>query len=519
MSIRARLFLVVGLPVALVVVGLSVLAWRGARAEVAASLERELKAVATIAATSINPQQARFLVPGEEGSRTYKRVAARLHAIQSATGSIRAVLVDAEERVRADGDSKLAVFSEAPRVALDRVEFRATLDTGQAQVSIPFTDAAGDSYLAVYALVPEPAGASDFGLESGPKVVLALEAPTAALDAADRVATYLIGICIFAILIVAAIALWVASSITSPVLRLSGEAERLGKGRLKTPIWVPPGRDEVALLGRTLEGMRKDLDERDRERQMMLAGIAHEVRNPLGGMELFSGLLEEAIDELPSDEAVDHESRADLRSHTQRVRRELRYLTGVVNDFLAFARDLPPSRERVDVPALLEEICQLKAKADHAKVEVEVAGVERFPLDRGRIKEALLNLVENAQQASPADSVVKLNAWTEGEDLFFSVTDEGKGMSADTVERAFAPFFTTREKGSGLGLPLVRKFARDHSGDATIESTEGAGTTITLRLGPPSELEERSVDDEPALLGDGEPLLGDDEEPALLGDG
>ena len=490
-------------------VGLSVLAWRGGRAEVAASLERELISVATIAAASFNPQQTRFLVPGEEKSRTYRRLRARLRAIQQATGSVRAVLVDAEERVRADGDGRIDIFGPAPRLALDRVEFNSTLQTGRAQVSVPFTGTNGERYLAVYAPVPEPEVSDElFDLGTGPRIVLALEAPAAALDATDRIASYLFGICLFAIVLVAGITLLVASSITRPLLRLTDEAEVLAEGQLDAPISTPARDDEVAHLARTLEGMRTALQGRDQERQMMLAGIAHEVRNPLGGMELFSGLLAEAIDELDDEQPPSDEERAELASHAERVQKELRYLTGVVNDFLAFARELPAERKLVDVRALCEDVAALRS--DAGPVEVKADSFE-FGLDRGRIKESLLNLVANAQQASPTGATVTLEAKLDDGWLALTVEDRGKGMDEATVDRAFAPFFTTREKGSGLGLPLVRKFARDHGGDAEIRSTLGQGTRITLRLAKGVALARASDDEEPILLGDDEPgLLGDE---------
>src|SRR5690606_26612879 len=100
----------------------------------------------------------------------------------------------------------------------------------------------------------------------------------------------------------------------APVLALAKEAEALGEGQLERPLSHVGGADEVARLAGTLEAMRRALLDRDQERQMMLAGIAHEVRNPLGGMELFSGLLEEQIAELstsPSEERpwVTHDTR------------------------------------------------------------------------------------------------------------------------------------------------------------------------------------------------------------------
>ncbi len=492
----ARLFLAVGLPAAVIVVVLGVLSWRTTRAAVEASLQRELAAAVAVAAAAVgNPASARSVLPEEQqDSRTYKRVVARLKALASSTGSVRVMLVDAAERVRADSDGALRIGDPAPRVALDRVELRRALlgppSKEGAAVSVPFTGRDGRRYMAAYARVPEsppPDGDADLvpPLPDDQRLVLVMEAPAAALDATFAVARTISALVVLAVLTVLLLAVVVARTITRPLLSLSNSAERLAAGHLDLPLTVPDNDDEVARLGQTLEAMRKALVDRDADRQMMLAGIAHEIRNPLGGMELFSGLLEEGIAELDDGvgaAAVAAPVKQELLDQARRVKKELRYLTGVVNDFLAFARDAPAHREDVDVKALLEDVRSLSARPDRATVVVDGVDVGTFPLDRGRIKQALLNLVENALQATPKEGRVTLSASIDGDALLLTVEDTGKGMDATTAARAFTPFFTTKEKGSGLGLPLVKKLARDHGGDARIESAPGQGARVVLRL-------------------------------------
>lgn len=512
MSIRARLFLAVGVPVAVLVMALGGLAWSGARVAVSQSIQHELGAVAVMAAQTVNPVTARFLLAGDEQTRSYKRLVQKLANIKKATGSSRVLLIGADEKVRADADASLPIFGAAPRVALDRAELTRALEGEEAAVSVPFEDELGRRYLTAYVRVPEREG--DL-VDGDTPMVLVIEAPAALLDLTDEVATYLLLVSLFAVCLVFLFAALVARTITAPVLALAKEAEALGEGRLERPLTRGGGTDEVARLAGTLEAMRRALLDRDQERQLMLAGIAHEVRNPLGGMELFSGLLEEQIADLPTTPAggepwIPDDTRADLASHAGRVRRELRYLTGVVNDFLAFARDLPLARERVDVKALLEDVRSLKQREDAAEIVVECSVETPFALDRGRIKEALLNLVTNALQATPASGRVTVRARKDDEErLVLEVIDSGAGMPEADVARTFTPFFTTKEKGSGLGLALVRKFARDHGGDATLESELGRGTTVRVVLAPaPVPERERAteggapaVEEEPALLG------------------
>ncbi len=495
-SIVARLFVAVGLPAAIVVVVLGVLSWRTTRAAVEASLQRELGSVVAAAARTINPRTARAVLPEEQAySRTYRRTVDRLKGLASSTGSLRVMLVDGAERVRADSDGALPIGIPAPRVALDRVELRRAL-VGTPAVSVPFTGLDGRRYLAAYAAVPEaaertepPGGDVVDGAAAVPvdqRIVLVMEAPAAALDATFAVARTLAAIVGVAVLVVLLLAVVVARTITRPLLSLSTSAGRLAEGHLDAPLLLPPGDDEVARLGATLEQMRTALVDRDAERQMMLAGIAHEVRNPLGGMELFSGLLEEGLHELP-DEAVGAPVKHELVEQARRVKKELRYLTGVVNDFLAFARDTPPSREDVDVVALLHDVRSLCVRDGAAAVLVADAGgadVGVFPLDRGRIKQALLNLVDNALAATPPSGTVTLSARRDGGTLVLAVVDTGRGIDAATQKKLFTPFFTTKEKGSGLGLALVRRLARDHGGDAKLTSVVGEGTRVEVSLRP-----------------------------------
>jgi signal transduction histidine kinase len=479
-SIAARLFLAVALPAATVVVALGVLAWRTTREAVETSLRRELSAAVAAAATSVSVRSAGQIVEGGEGESSYRRTVTRLKQIASFTGSSRVMIIDDKETVRADHTGSIAVGTPAPRVALDRVELARAL-AGHAAVSEPFRADDGRRFLAAYARVT-PASDDAHEVTRSPRLVLVIEAPAKALDATDATARQLAILVGLAVLLVLSLALVVARTITGPLLRLADETERLGRGELLTKLALPGGDDEVGRLGRTLESMRKALVDRDTERQMMLAGIAHEIRNPLGGMELFSGLLEEGIAELPPSVAA-APRRQELLEQAGRLRKELRYLTEVVNSFLAFARDAPLTKEPVDVKALLDDVSSLCRRDDRARIEVRTPpDGGTVEMDRARIKQALLNLVDNALAATPADGCVTLRATRDERGLMLVVEDTGKGMDPDTLARAWTPFFTTKEKGSGLGLALVRKLAREHGGDAEVTSMPGQGTTASLLI-------------------------------------
>jgi len=229
--------------------------------------------------------------------------------------------------------------------------------------------------------------------------------------------------------------------------------------------------------------MRERIKARDAERQMMLAGIAHEVRNPLGGMELYAGLLSEAAAELPSENAALKE---EIVNAAGRIRQELHYLSGVVNDFLLFARDQAPAQKEVEVQKIVGEVASLVAPEAAARQVIfsssPVPDGLIMSVDEGQVKGALLNLAQNAIQACTAGQRVELKAEVQGQLLHLSVKDTGPGMTADALQKALTPFFTTKEKGTGLGLPLVVKIARAHGGRLEMKTAPGEGCHAQLIL-------------------------------------
>jgi len=285
--------------------------------------------------------------------------------------------------------------------------------------------------------------------------------------------TLLLGV--VAVLLLVGTSIWVSRRLTAAVGALAEAAQRIGQGDLEQP--VPETRsDELGSLEHAVEHMRQNLLSREEEMQMMLSGIAHEVRNPLGGIELFLGLLREDL------EAADVGQ--EQLEQVRKIGRELDYLSRVVQEFLDFAR-----RSRVDVSrfsarALVSEVEQVMSGdllGRGVTLECAVADTD-LTADRDRLKRVLVNLVKNAIQASEAGDTVSLRV-TETEDTrVVEVTDEGGGIPATQLADIFRPFFTTREKGTGLGLPMTRKIAEAHGGTVEVTSTEGEGTTVVLTL-------------------------------------
>jgi signal transduction histidine kinase len=204
--------------------------------------------------------------------------------------------------------------------------------------------------------------------------------------------------------------------------------------------------------------------------QQMLAGIAHEVRNPLAGMTLFAGLLR---DELPDGD--------DRRAHVLRIERELGYLDRVVTEFLDYARRPAPELADVPVAALLAEIADVTSTEATRVVAVSPDATLVVRADRSQLRRALINLAHNAVHASAPGAEVVLSARAAGAEVQLAVANRGAEIPADVRGKLFEPFFTTREKGTGLGLSFVREIARDHGGGVDV-ACAGGTTTFTLRI-------------------------------------
>jgi signal transduction histidine kinase len=216
--------------------------------------------------------------------------------------------------------------------------------------------------------------------------------------------------------------------------------------------------------------------------ETLAAGVAHEVRNPLNSVQINLSILEqELIERLPDRDAHVFEV-------LRKIAGEIKRLDDFVSEFLRFARLPPLNLERLPVPPLIKDLAAFIAPECSKKgvaLELDLRGPEVALLDGFQFKQAVLNLVLNALQATAKGGHVSVRTAADEGGLVVSVVDDGEGMSPEALERAFTPFFTTREEGTGLGLPLVRRIAEQHGGSVEISSAPGTGTTVSMIFPPP----------------------------------
>ncbi|MBW1807218.1 MAG: HAMP domain-containing histidine kinase [Deltaproteobacteria bacterium] len=452
------------IPVAFIVSGIGYLAYRAARVAMENQLGESLISAARVAATLVGKPRAVRLAPGDEESRTYTTLKQKLRNLKEAAQAESIYLFDLDERALVDSDGVFSIGEPIVKLAADRLELKAVF-AGANSSSVLFRGLYGRLY---------KTGFSPVRIDGEIVAAVGVDGSARFFGPLAELGRTLAVVGIVALALVVLATLYISRRITRPVGRLAQAAKVIGQGELDREIEVET-LDEIGVLAHTLNEMRKSIRERDQQLQMMLSGIAHEVRNPLGGIALFVGLLKEDL----ADNAT-------ALGHITRINTELDYLARVVNDFLDFARKRPLELEELSPEAESEEIRSLlAADIEQAQVDfvTEISGeVGRVLVDREKIRRALLNLVRNAIQASGSGGRVKLSIWQTDQEVTFAVSDTGPGIDEDSRKRIFEPFFTTRQKGTGLGLALVKRIVDAHGGVLSLDSEPGKGATFSLRL-------------------------------------
>lgn len=282
--------------------------------------------------------------------------------------------------------------------------------------------------------------------------MLAVLMPVDYMQPLDRLWRTLVLGALFSAGFAALLAALAAGNIVRPLERLAMAALRIQRGRWDQPV-VMERDDELGRLSRAMERMRKGIIQRDEQLRLMLAQVAHEIRNPLGGLELFASA------------ALETDDRDERLRLLERVRREIESLNTIINDFLDFARPLHSETRLHDLREPLGEaveIARVGFGAEGTGLDVDLP--ER-PLmaraDPDHVKRIALNLLQNAGDAGDR---VQLAAWWRNGEVVVSVCDDGPGVPEASRERIFQPFVTDKEQGAGLGLAIVQRLLESNGG-------------------------------------------------------
>ncbi len=250
-----------------------------------------------------------------------------------------------------------------------------------------------------------------------------------------------------------------------------GEARRTESARYKETA------EQLAIANKNLVDAEAAVRRSERLAALghLSAGLAHELRNPLGSIRGSAELLVRS---------TAHES-AVTRELAQIISEEVDRTNSLVSRFLDFARPLEPRRELADISSIIDRA------ASHAKVAIirnYSPDISRLEIDPTLMEQVFINVLTNAAQASAPDAPITVATRIVRGEAEISVADRGCGIPADRIETIFNPFVTTKQNGVGLGLAIVAKIIDGHGGRMTVESEPGKGSTFRIYLPIPKSI-------------------------------
>ncbi len=342
----------------------------------------------------------------------------------------------------------------------------------------------------------------------------------AAYQTASDMKAQIFRVLIWVVLFTVLLSLAVAGHITQPIRILKEAADRLGKGQFEDLPEVVTTNDEIGDLAQTFLGMSESLKEKtgelihakqelekftkflekrvdSRTRELkaaqdelikkerlaaigqMASVVGHEIRNPLA-------VINNSIYFIKTKLGTGGEPDAKITKHIKIIESEIQQANGIINEILTYSRQRELQLEKVRINDWLEELLSVYPFPPHIQVNKFFDPANpSVSIDKTEMQQAVRNLIGNGVEVMPAPkggAVTIRTTIPEAGWVRIDISDAGSGIPQDVLDKIFAPFFTTKARGTGLGLAVVRKVVDHHKGKVDVESTVGVGTTFKLYI-------------------------------------
>lgn len=335
--------------------------------------------------------------------------------------------------------------SYQPRLMLNRKEIF-DLKNGQSVASFPFKGGDGIWYLWSF-----------YRLDTN--YWLGIQESALRLQRVETFARLFWIIGIVGIIITILLGWWLATMLIKPISKLAAVSTEIGKGNLQIemPEKLP---EELNILTHSMEKMRDDLKFHQREKEEILAQIAHEIRNPLGGIELLVNLTKEDI----------QSGKQECR-YLDRIITEIAGLKQLITAYLGYSRPAPANIEKTDLAETISAVEDLMTdKLNNRLMSIQLKGnLTALHFDRKHLKQIFLNLITNSLESMKNGLSVQIQGKESTDNWEIIYSDNGPGIPPDKQEEIFKPFFTTKKDGTGLGLSVCKKLCRENGADITVD--------------------------------------------------
>ena len=321
------------------------------------------------------------------------------------------------------------------------------------------------------------AAAVSFPLEAEASPVLVVWGGAAFMSVIDQIAGGIFWIILGSIIVAVSMTVVFSRSLARPVRELSKYARSIQKNIHAVPMDL--GRkDELGDLSMSLIEMQKEIQHNEQSMKQLLSGIAHEIKNPLGGIEIYTGLLEEELGkQLSEGKGQEH------LVYLEKVTQELQNLKHIVSEYLDYARPTKSHIQPVKLETIIGEVhTLLQPEMSQKGIRFESEGRGIVAADESKLRRVFMNLLKNSLAATADGGSIHVVIQRGTEAVSVDVGDTGVGIPQEDIGRIFDPYYTTQDKGHGLGLAIVKSIVDEMNGTIIVSSTVGNGATFTLRF-------------------------------------